>query len=179
MVVIKGQIQDHDKPLHFCNPCQAESKAETCSFTTISECECGKKYIISYTEEAIKDVILAGVGDEDIRREVLTTEDILSRQSLEIIFFIKSKEMGRHATENSLNISAVSSFQQQKKQSFNLEDKSQYVLCQGCKKLFYPFKEKKTQNVKPFRYFLCCWRSQTKKINVVQTYDDSFCFMQQ
>ena len=136
MVVIKGQIQDHDKPLHFCNPCQAESKAETCSFTTISECECGKKYIISYTEEAIKDVILAGVGDEDIRREVLTTEDILSRQSFEIIFFIKSKEMGRHATENSLNISAVSSFQQQKKQSFNVGDKSQYVLSSAVEKCF-------------------------------------------
>ena len=53
----------------------------------------------SYTEKAIKDVMLAGVGDDDIRREVLSTEDILSRSSFDIISFIESKEMGRHATD--------------------------------------------------------------------------------
>ena len=72
-----------------------------------------KQNVTSYTEQAIKDVMLAGVGDEDIRREVLSTEDILSRSSFEIISIIESKEMGRHATENSRNVSAVSSFQRQ------------------------------------------------------------------
>ena len=51
--------------------------------------------------------MLAGVGDEDIRREVQGTEDIFFRLSFEIIFFIESKEMGRHATENTRNVSAV------------------------------------------------------------------------
>ena len=55
-------------------------------------------------------MMIAGVGDEDIRREVLSTEVILSRSSFEIISFIESKEMGRHAAENSRNVSAVSSF---------------------------------------------------------------------
>ena len=55
-------------------------------------------------------MMLAGVGDEDIRREVLSTEEILSRSSFEIISFIESKEMGRHATENSRNVSVVSLF---------------------------------------------------------------------
>ena len=32
----------------------------------------------SYTEEAIKDVMLAGVGDDNIKREVVSTENILS-----------------------------------------------------------------------------------------------------
>ena len=73
-----------------------------------------------YTEEAIKDLMLACVGDDDIRREVLSTEDILSRSSFDIISFIESKEMGRHATENSRTISAVSSFQRQKKESVNM-----------------------------------------------------------
>ena len=67
--------------------------------------------------------MLAGVGDEYIRREVLITEDILSRSSFKIISFIESKEMDRHAAENSRNVSAVSSFQQQKKQSFAVGDK--------------------------------------------------------
>ena len=132
------------------------SKAETCNFTTVSECECGKKNVTSYTEEAIKDVMLSGVGDDDIRREVLSTENILSRSSFDIISFIESKEMGRHATENSRTVSAVSSFQRQKKQCFNVGNKSQYVPCQRCRKLFYPFKENRIQNVKPFRHCLSC-----------------------
>ena len=39
-----------------------------------------------------------------------------------------------------------------KKQSFNVGDKSDYVPYQSCKKLFYPFEEKATRNVKHFRY---------------------------
>ena len=92
----------------------------------------------------------------------------------EIISFIESKEMDRHATENSLNVSAVSSFQRQKKLPFNVGDKSQDAPCQRCKKLFDPFKEKRTH-----RYCLSCWRSQSKKVNAVQTYDDRYCSMEQ
>ena len=84
--------------------------------------------------------MFAGVGDEDVRREVSSTEDILSRSLFEISYLIENKKMGRNATENSWNVSAVSSFQRQKKQSFNVRDKSQYVPCQRCKKLIYPFK---------------------------------------
>ena len=51
--------------------------------------------------------MLTCVGDEDIRREFISTEDTLSRSSFEIIYFIESKEMGRHATENSRKSSAV------------------------------------------------------------------------
>ena len=47
--------------------------------TTASEYKCWKQNVTSYTEEAIKDVMLTGVGDNDIRREVFSIEDILSR----------------------------------------------------------------------------------------------------
>ena len=92
--------QDHDKAFRTFAT-RLRRKAETCNFTTISEC--GEKNVKSYTEEAVKDVLQAGVGDEDTRRKVLSTEDILSRSSFEKIFFIESKEMGRHATEGSRN----------------------------------------------------------------------------
>ena len=63
-------------------------------------------------------MMLANVNDEDIRREVLSTEDIFTRSPFEIVSYIASKEMGRNATENSQNVSAVSSFQRQKKEFF-------------------------------------------------------------
>ena len=45
-------------------------------------------------------MMLSDVGDKDIRREVLSTKDILPRSSFETISYIESKEMGRNATEN-------------------------------------------------------------------------------
>ena len=74
-------------------------------------------------EEAIKNMMLASVGDHDTRRDVLSTEIFLSRLSFDIISFIQGKEMGRHVTLNSCTISAVSSFQGQKNQSFNVGEK--------------------------------------------------------
>ena len=41
----------------------------------------------SYTEESIKNMMLAGVGDNDIRREVFSTEDIFYRSLFDIISF--------------------------------------------------------------------------------------------
>ena len=99
--------QDDDKPLRKVAKF-VRSKAETCNFNTFSKCKCGKKNFTSYTKEAIKDVMVAGIGDEDIRTEVFSIEDILSRSSFEIIYFIESTEMDRHAIENSQNVSGVS-----------------------------------------------------------------------
>ena len=123
--------------------------------------------------------MLAEVGDVDIIREFFCSENILSRSSFEIISFTESKELGRYATEKSHTESALSYFQSRKKQSFNVGDRSQYVPCQRCKKLFYAFKEKGTCNVKPYKYYLSCWRNQSKKVNAVRTQDDGSCFMQQ
>ena len=58
--------QDHNEPFRTFAT-RVRSKAETCNFTTVSECDCGKSNVTSYTEEAIKDVMLAGVGEDDIR----------------------------------------------------------------------------------------------------------------
>ena len=53
---------------------RVHSKAETCDFTTVSEWKFGKKNVTSYTEEAVKNMMLVDVGDDDLRRVVLSTE---------------------------------------------------------------------------------------------------------
>ena len=58
--------QDYDEPFRMFTT-RVQSRAETCNFNTISECECVKKNVTNFTEEAIKDKIHAGVGDEDIK----------------------------------------------------------------------------------------------------------------
>lgn len=46
---------------------RVRGKAETCAFT--AECECGKD--VDYTDNVIRDVLLNGLSDPDIRREIL------------------------------------------------------------------------------------------------------------
>ena len=70
--------------------------------------------------------MLAGVG-WTVKLGEKSFEDMLSRSTFDTISFIESKEMGRHATENTYTIYAVSSFQRQKKGHFNTGDKSQHV----------------------------------------------------
>ena len=53
---------------------RVRGKAETCAFD--ATCECGKS--VNYTDHVIRDVLLNGLSDPDIRREVLGTKDILT-----------------------------------------------------------------------------------------------------
>ena len=71
--------QDNDEPFRTFATC-VRAKSETCKFHTLSRCSCGATVKANYTEDAIKNVMLAVISDNDIRRETLSTEDILSKE---------------------------------------------------------------------------------------------------
>ena len=52
---------------------RVRGKAETCEFE--AACECGKS--VDYTDNQVRDVLLNGINDPDIRREVLGTKNTL------------------------------------------------------------------------------------------------------
>ena len=83
-------------------------KAETCAFST--KCECGKN--VDYTDHVIRDVLLNGISDPDIRREVLGTKNVLQTPVNDVIALVENKEMARNALPSS-TLSAVSSFKRQ------------------------------------------------------------------
>ena len=68
---------------------RVRGKAETCAVTT--KCECTK--IVNYTDHMIRDVLLHGISDMDIRREVLGVSDFLETAVNEVISLVESKEM--------------------------------------------------------------------------------------
>ena len=72
---------------------RVRGKAETCALTT--ECECGKK--VDYTHHVIRDVLLNGIYDTDIRREILGTKKILETLVNEVISMVENKDMARNA----------------------------------------------------------------------------------
>jgi len=83
-------------------------KPKTCAFAT--KCPCGLS--ANYTDHAIRDVIVNGLYDNDIRREVLGVVDILQKPVNEVIALVENKEMARNAMPSS-SLSAVSSFRRQ------------------------------------------------------------------
>ena len=97
--------QERDEPFR-AFAAKVRGKAETCEFT--AECECGKE--VDYTNHSIRDVLLNGIYDPDIRREVLGTKNILKTSVNDVIALVENKEMARNALPSS-NLSAVSSFQ--------------------------------------------------------------------
>lgn len=113
-------------------------KAETCAFA--AQCECGKS--VNYTDNAIRDVLLNGLADTDITREILGMKDILTKPINDIIALIEGKEMACNALPSS-TLSAVSTFQNQRNTAPVTAppqaDRNKEAVCLDCKTTFKIF----------------------------------------
>ena len=72
---------------------RVRGKADTCAFTI--DCTCGLK--INYTDHMIRDTLLNGIADDEIRREILGGRRLLTRALNEIVALVEAKEMARNA----------------------------------------------------------------------------------
>ena len=148
---------------------RVRGKAEICKFQTTAKCVCTRTVTTDYTEEVIRDVVLAGASDIDIRREALSTEGLQEKTVNEIIAFVESREMARKAVnsrhDNTSSLSATSSFKREKADSFKsqVSGKSEYGVCSGCGSRHPLFRRNKNGwNRRPYKLCFGCW-SSTKK----------------
>ena len=123
--------QERDEPFRTFTA-KVRGKAETCSYT--ASCTCGAS--VDYTDHVIHDIILNGLYDTEIRREVLGIAGILETPINEIIALVESKEMARNALP-SPSLSAVSSFVKQRKSppnpvpTLSQADRAKEATCPG------------------------------------------------
>ena len=108
----------------------------------------------------IRDVILNGLYDTDIRKEVLGIAEILEKPINEFIALVETKEMARNALP-SPTLSAVSSFQRLKKSPPAYAsvpppaDRAKEATCPGCHATYKIFTEgARGWNEKPIKYAL-------------------------
>ena len=133
--------QERDEPFRTFTA-KVRGKAETCSYT--ASCTCGAS--VDYTDHVIRDVILNGLYDTDIRRELLGIAGILETPINEIIALVESKEMARNALP-SPSLSAISSFVKQRKSppnpvpTLSQADQAKEATCPGCHIAFKVFTE--------------------------------------
>ena len=153
--------QERDEPFRAFTA-RVRGKAETCAFST--QCECGKN--VDHTDHVIRDVLLNGISDPDIRREVLGTKNVLQTPVNDVIALVENKEMARNALPSS-TLSAVSSFKRQQEPpkeppsaTPSRADQAKQAACPDCKNLFKIFTEgTRGWNTKPHTVCLNCYRA--------------------
>ena len=149
---------------------KVRSKANTCAFTI--DCTCGLK--INYTDHMIRDTLLNGIADDEIRREILGSADMLTRAVNKIVALVKSKEMARNAVPPT-EATSVSAVQRPNdadhrarrnatpcRESHNLPDRSKR--CPLCQRLFQLYKKgARGWNTKPYTLCIECYRTQKRR----------------
>ena len=134
---------------------RVRGKADICSYT--AKCSCTLD--VNFTDVIVKDVLVAGLSDEDIRREVLGWSDLDTASIAQTIKFIEGKEMARDAmVSGAAKVGAMSSFKKNNK-SDNKSDKKtdekpdgrteeqkeadlkKPAACPGCGQMFNLFKK--------------------------------------
>ena len=72
---------------------------------------------VDYTPEVIKDILLSGIHDPDVRREVLGTSGIEEKSVHEIIRIVEAKEAARDAASSIRPATAAAASSSYKKAS--------------------------------------------------------------
>ena len=144
---------------------RVRGKAETCSYSTT--CACGQD--VDYTDHIIRDVLLNGIYDTEIRREILGVPDVLQQTVNDVIALVENKEMARNALPSS-TLSAMSSFQRQRKTPTGIAalpsqaDRAQEAPCPDCKSPFNIFTQgTRGWNSKPHQVCISCYRVRRRR----------------
>ena len=84
---------------------RVRGKADTCAF--IVNCTRGLK--VNYTDHMIRSTLLNDIADDEIRREILGSANVLTHAVNEIVALVESKEMARNAVPPTevISVSAV------------------------------------------------------------------------
>ena len=162
--------QEHGVPIRefYAN---TRAAAATCNYTVkCSHPCCNDKASIDFTHIVVKDVVLAGMADSDIRREVMGISDLDAKNAKEVVAIVEEKEMARDACFDSSEVHGVSTYRQNRRnlpnRSNDIKAKlSQRGKCSQCGKemnLYHKFPSGKT-NSKPFKLCQSCFKSGTNK----------------
>ena len=163
--------QDADEPFRKFSA-RVQGKAEVCEFMTTyhgkcTGCNADYSGLTYYTNEMIRDVLLDGIADVDIRREAQSVEGMLNKSINEIIGFVESRETARNANQPS-GLAAVSNYRRQEKRvtpapkrnpSPSAADKAKTANCPDCNAQFHLFTNKsRGWNKNPHERCQECWK---------------------
>ena len=156
---------------------RVRGKAETCEFVASALCKCGQTNLVDYTDHMMRDVLIAGIYDPDIRREVLGLDGISTRPINDVVSLLEKKEMARDANLSRCGSSAVACGLNSNSQSSpqvsdpppgfrepSASQKAQRATCTQCSTQFCSyFKGAKGWNTKPHAVCRDCFRHRRSR----------------
>ena len=147
------------------------ASASTCEYTVpCPHTCCERKEPVDYTSRVVKDILVAGIADNDIRKDILGHTQLDSKTDRDIVKFVEEKEMAKNACDetNRVDVNAVTQYRKQskddKKQKLALKSK-----CSKCGKeynLYMSYRSGK-MNKDPFPTCIECFRIERDKPNKV------------
>ena len=130
---------------------------------------CAENPLVDYTSNVVKDVLIAGILDADIRKEVLAWTELDSKDDKDVVGYVEAKEMAYKAWSDTqthaLTVAGVSNYRKNAK-SENEPDQSMKTKlamkgkCSKCNKdiLLYKRYQSGRMNKKPFNKCSTCHR---------------------
>ena len=157
---------------------RVRGKAEICEYEAEAQCSkagCTQINRINFADHIMRDVLLAGIYDADIRREMYGIDKILEQPINQVISMVEKKEMARDA-HSAASASSMSSMKLQRKKGGQASgsgvssagqqssDRNKKANCPHCKKEYALYKEGRFGwNSKPYEMCQGCHRTQRRK----------------
>lgn len=137
-----------------------KGKAATCAYTAdCTDPNCAQA--VDFTDIIVKDVLISGLAEDEIKREVLGWSGLDASTMEETVSFIEAKEMAREALNRHSTTNAISSYRQNKKVAKKDPDK---VNCQSCNVEIEKFSwSKRHKKLVERKFCLSCWQKHNPR----------------
>ena len=93
------------------------ASAATCSYSVkcTNDC-CENKPKIDYTPSVVKDVIIAGIADSEIKKDLVGWSELDNKSDREVVGFVEEKEIARNAVSGTTSaLAAMSGYRRQQR----------------------------------------------------------------
>ena len=126
----------------------------------------------------MRDVLIAGIADLDIRREILGIDSVLDNSLTNVITLVESREMARNAYQHrTSSLDAMSAFKKSKNSlhsRYPVQEHPQTADCPYCNEKYRLFTEGRLDwNTKPHRQCAKCYKERRKRFNNKSTSENS------
>lgn len=145
--------------------------ASTCDFTMrCTHSCCAGKEPVDYTSKVVKDILVAGIADTDIRKDVLGHPNLDSMLDKDIVKFVEEKEMAKNAVSatSRSDVNAMSNYRRQGKDDDGskkkLTLKGKCATCSEDMNLYIRYRSGK-MNKEPFKCCIKCHKETQKTQN--------------
>ena len=155
--------QDHGQTFREFNA-NVRAVAATCAYSV--KCPhtcCASKAAVDYTSLVVKDILISGIEDGEIRKDVLGMPELDEKSDKDIIKFVEEKEIARNALQMTSTNAGMSSYNKNRKTPANADTTKKLAMrskCQACQKDFAVYKQFPSGklNKEPFKSCPSCWK---------------------